>query len=185
MRQHFEGGIYWDELAEICGEILRAAGFRGAARFRGNTVVFFCTIHCSSTAPIYTQYVLANQTWHESCLRDRHKWAKCSHWMYVYIEILFLNAICVYHTVDLCLSHLEPNHCCYRHSFAPCVLLLFFNVPVDIGALLAAVVVSASFSSWIYVCEPTWITFSFVTIHGSSYCTLDSVNILFAYNPFN
>ena len=39
MRQDFEGGIYWDELAEICGKISRAAGFRGVARFRGNMVV--------------------------------------------------------------------------------------------------------------------------------------------------
>ena len=28
MRWDFEGGVYWDELAEICGEISRAAGFR-------------------------------------------------------------------------------------------------------------------------------------------------------------
>ena len=41
MRQDFEGGIYWDELAEICGEISRAAGFRGAARFQGNTVYMY------------------------------------------------------------------------------------------------------------------------------------------------
>ena len=33
MRQHFEASVYWDELAEICGKISRAAGFRGAARF--------------------------------------------------------------------------------------------------------------------------------------------------------
>ena len=38
MRRDFEGGVYRDELAETCGDILRAAGFRGAARFRGNTV---------------------------------------------------------------------------------------------------------------------------------------------------
>ena len=37
MRRDFEDGVYWDELAEICGEMSRAAGFRGAARFRGNT----------------------------------------------------------------------------------------------------------------------------------------------------
>ena len=30
-----------DELAEICGEISRAAEFRGAARFRGNTVLAY------------------------------------------------------------------------------------------------------------------------------------------------
>ena len=39
MWRDFEGGVYWDELAEICSEISRAAKFRGAARFRGNTVV--------------------------------------------------------------------------------------------------------------------------------------------------
>ena len=38
MRQHFEGGVYWDELAEICSEISRVAGFRGAVRFQGNMV---------------------------------------------------------------------------------------------------------------------------------------------------
>ena len=38
MRRDFEGGVYWDELADRCGDISRAAGFRGVARFRGNTV---------------------------------------------------------------------------------------------------------------------------------------------------
>ena len=38
MRRDFEGGVYWDELADRCGDISRVAGFRGAARFRGNTV---------------------------------------------------------------------------------------------------------------------------------------------------
>ena len=38
MRRDFEGGVYWDELADRCGEISRAVGFRGAARFLGNTV---------------------------------------------------------------------------------------------------------------------------------------------------
>ena len=38
MRRDFEGGVYWDKLAGRCGDISRAAGFRGAARFRGNTV---------------------------------------------------------------------------------------------------------------------------------------------------
>ena len=42
MRRDFEGGVYWHELAETCGEISRAAGFRGAARFRGNTVATVC-----------------------------------------------------------------------------------------------------------------------------------------------
>ena len=32
-RRDFEGGVYWDELAEICGKISRAVGFQGAARF--------------------------------------------------------------------------------------------------------------------------------------------------------
>ena len=35
MRRDFEDGVYWDELAEICGEISKAVEFRGAAR---NTV---------------------------------------------------------------------------------------------------------------------------------------------------
>ena len=39
MRQDFEGGVYWDELADKCGDISRVAGFRGAVRFRGNTVI--------------------------------------------------------------------------------------------------------------------------------------------------
>ena len=39
MWRDFEGGVYWDELADRCSDISRAAGFRGAARFRGNTVV--------------------------------------------------------------------------------------------------------------------------------------------------
>ena len=39
MRRDFEGGVYWDEMADRCGDISRAAGFRGAARFRGNRYV--------------------------------------------------------------------------------------------------------------------------------------------------
>ena len=44
MRRDFEGGVYWDE---TCGDISRAAGFRGAARFRGNTVIIIhsCGLH--------------------------------------------------------------------------------------------------------------------------------------------
>ena len=38
MRQDFKGGVCWDELAEICGNILRAAGFQGAVRFRGSMI---------------------------------------------------------------------------------------------------------------------------------------------------
>ena len=38
MRRDFEGGVYWGEMADRCGDISRAAGFRGAVRFRGNTV---------------------------------------------------------------------------------------------------------------------------------------------------
>ena len=41
MRWDFEGGVYWDELAEICGEMSRVVGFRGVARFRGNVVTDF------------------------------------------------------------------------------------------------------------------------------------------------
>ena len=38
MQRDFEGGVYWDELADRCGDISRAVGFRGAARFRRNAV---------------------------------------------------------------------------------------------------------------------------------------------------
>ena len=38
MQRDFEGGVYRDELADKCGDISRAAGFRGAGRFPGNTV---------------------------------------------------------------------------------------------------------------------------------------------------
>ena len=37
-----EGGIYWDELVDRCGDISRVAGFQGAVRFRGNTVCTKC-----------------------------------------------------------------------------------------------------------------------------------------------
>ena len=40
MWRDFEGGVYWDVLAEICSKISRAEGFRGAARFQGNTVTY-------------------------------------------------------------------------------------------------------------------------------------------------
>ena len=35
MWQDFEGGVYWDELADRCGDISMAMGFRSAV---GNTV---------------------------------------------------------------------------------------------------------------------------------------------------
>ena len=41
MRRDFKGDIYWDELAETCSDISRAAGFQGAARFQGNTVYIY------------------------------------------------------------------------------------------------------------------------------------------------
>ena len=31
--QDFEGDVYWGEFAETCGDISRAAGFRGMVRF--------------------------------------------------------------------------------------------------------------------------------------------------------
>ena len=46
------GSVYWDELADRCGEISRAAGFRGAARFRGNTVACEGTAHISGNLDI-------------------------------------------------------------------------------------------------------------------------------------
>ena len=42
MQQDFEGGIYWDELAETCGDISRAVGFWDVARFRGSMVFALC-----------------------------------------------------------------------------------------------------------------------------------------------
>ena len=33
MWRDLEGGVYWDELADRCGDISRMAGFRGVARF--------------------------------------------------------------------------------------------------------------------------------------------------------
>ena len=38
MQQDFEGGVHYDELAEICGDILRVVGFRGVAKFLGNMI---------------------------------------------------------------------------------------------------------------------------------------------------
>ena len=54
MQRDFEGGIYWDELAEICSGISRTAGFRGAARFRGNTVYVCLCSSIDSASPGYT-----------------------------------------------------------------------------------------------------------------------------------
>ena len=45
MRRDFEGGIYWNELADRCGDISRAAGFRGAATFQGIWYLFSLTIN--------------------------------------------------------------------------------------------------------------------------------------------
>ena len=44
MQWDFEGSVYWDELADRCGETSRAAGFQGAARFWGNTVYYSCKL---------------------------------------------------------------------------------------------------------------------------------------------
>ena len=54
MWRDFEGGVYWDELVEICNDILRVAEFRGAARFQGNTV---CMVHCCMSVPCCTYFV--------------------------------------------------------------------------------------------------------------------------------
>ena len=35
----FRGGVYWDDVEEIPGDILKAVGFQGVVRFRGNTVI--------------------------------------------------------------------------------------------------------------------------------------------------
>ena len=49
MQQDFEGNVYWEKFAETCGDISRAAGFRGAARFRGNTVYNLLALNSSYT----------------------------------------------------------------------------------------------------------------------------------------
>ena len=46
MWRDFEGSVYWDELAKICGNISRAAGFQGAMRFWGNTVASVGALYC-------------------------------------------------------------------------------------------------------------------------------------------
>ena len=40
IRRDFEGGIFWDELTETCGDISKAAGCRGVARFWGKNTVY-------------------------------------------------------------------------------------------------------------------------------------------------
>ena len=42
MWRDLEGGVYWDEFAEACGNFLRVAGIRGVVRFRGNRYVHSC-----------------------------------------------------------------------------------------------------------------------------------------------
>ena len=46
-QQDFKGGVCWDELAEICSDILRVAGIQGVARFRGNTVIMMKSNRCT------------------------------------------------------------------------------------------------------------------------------------------
>ena len=60
MWRDFEGGIYWDELAEICGDISRAARFQGVARFRGKTAHSSFTQHLEANIqyPSYTCILL-------------------------------------------------------------------------------------------------------------------------------
>ena len=41
MWQDFEGSVYWDELAEICSKISRAAGFRGNMVY-----MYMYYVHC-------------------------------------------------------------------------------------------------------------------------------------------
>ena len=84
MRRDFEGAVYWDELADRCGDISRAAGFQGAATFQGNMVciyllyvipyipVFYfndlqiCTVH------VHALYIMLHREIRKGELR-RHK----------------------------------------------------------------------------------------------------------------
>ena len=59
MRRDFEGGVYWDEMADRCGDISRAAGFRG------NTVYYGCNVHVNTTTVDFSldleqQHLLVN-----------------------------------------------------------------------------------------------------------------------------
>ena len=53
MWRDFKGSIYWDELAETCGNILRASGFQGntVAHSAGKDIKHLSTITimCSCT----------------------------------------------------------------------------------------------------------------------------------------
>ena len=42
---------HWDELAEICSDIMRAAEFRDAARFRGNMIYTHVYRHMNVVKP--------------------------------------------------------------------------------------------------------------------------------------
>ena len=55
MRWDFEGSVYWNQPPYRCGEISRAAGFRGAVRFRGNTVNAIQIPRISAHPPILAQ----------------------------------------------------------------------------------------------------------------------------------
>ena len=55
MQRDFEGVVYWNEVAEICGEISRVAGFRGVARFRRNTVTRICS--CSYGLSVFVLHL--------------------------------------------------------------------------------------------------------------------------------
>ena len=64
MWRDFEGGIYWDVLAEICGDISRAMGFRGAATFQGNTVdVILQLLLCNFHALIRSSSLCLSRFW--------------------------------------------------------------------------------------------------------------------------
>ena len=41
-----KGGIYWDQLAKVCGGILRTTGFRGAVRFLRKYSNIHVTVSC-------------------------------------------------------------------------------------------------------------------------------------------
>ena len=65
VEKDLEGSVYWDELVEICSEILRAVGLRGAARFRGNAV---CKEHTHEDV----LYIIALYHTHIYCIPLNH-----------------------------------------------------------------------------------------------------------------
>ena len=53
MWQDFEGGIYWDKLAETCCDTSRVEGFQGVARFAEIQYTQECVMYIYMTLYVY------------------------------------------------------------------------------------------------------------------------------------